>query len=110
MLPKEIENVILERVHARLVRDNGLQRYWDDNYYRSDNGISAEWTFGFFWLSIVYSKRGEYEKAREWFERGILTMTPEGDLPELYQNGKPNGNTPLAWSHSMAIIAAKKLK
>jgi len=44
-----------------------------------------------------------------WFARGMSTMTPEGDLPELYQNGRPNPNTPLAWTHSLAIIAAKEL-
>ena len=109
MLPREIEDTILERITTRLIQPNGVNRYLDDNYYRSDNGVSAEWTFGFFWLAIVYAKRGDMNTARYWFVRGMNTMTPEGDLPELYQNGEPNQNTPLAWSHSLAIIAAHQL-
>ena len=109
ILPHDVEDEILNRVETRLVQSKGVNRYLDDNYYRSDNGISAEWTFGFFWLAIVYAERGKTNIAHYWFERGMSTMTPEGDLPELYQNGEPNPNTPLAWSHALAIIAAKKL-
>ena len=110
MLPGDIEDVVLDRIESRLIQSMGVNRYLDDNYYRSDNGISAEWTMGFFWLSIVYAERGERDIAIEWFKRGMNTMTPEGDLPELYVNGAPNPNTPLAWSHSLAIIAAHKLE
>ncbi len=109
IIPREIEDIILYRVTTRLIQSRGVNRYLDDNYYRSDNGISAEWTFGFFWLALVYAKRGARAQAKMWFARGMSTMTPEGDLPELYQNGRPNPNTPLAWTHSLAIIAAKEL-
>mgnify|MGYP001090911958 CR=1 FL=1 len=103
------EDAILERIERELIQERGVNRYLDDNYYRSDNGVSAEWCFGFFWLSLVYIRRSDREKALYWFERGMSTMTPEGDLPELYLNGAPNPNTPLAWTHSLALIAAKKL-
>jgi len=106
LLSEKTADIILGRVEEQLVRNNGLQRYWNDNYYRSDNGISAEWTMGFFWMSIIMSKRGRTIEAHDWFTRGLATITPEGELPELYQNGKPNKNTPLAWSHSLALIAA----
>jgi GH15 family glucan-1,4-alpha-glucosidase len=110
MVPREIEDIILYRITTRLVQPMGVNRYLDDNYYRSDNGVSAEWTFGFFWLALVYAKRGANAQAKMWFARGMNTMTPEGDLPELYQNGKPNPNTPLAWTHALALIAAKELQ
>lgn len=101
---------ILDRVIGNLTQSKGLNRYLDDNYYRSDNGISAEWTMGFFWLSIIFAEMGEKHDAEYWFNHGISTMTEDGLLPELYQNGKPNKNTPFAWSHALALIAQKKLK
>jgi len=96
---------IVRRIEEKLIQKKGLNRYWDDNYYRSQNGISGEWTMGFFWLSLIENARGNKKKAEMWFKRGTATETQEGMLPELYCDGKPNGNTPLAWSHSMAIIA-----
>ncbi|KKR78539.1 MAG: hypothetical protein UU22_C0020G0001, partial [Parcubacteria group bacterium GW2011_GWA2_40_8] len=94
----------------KLVQEHGLNRYWGDNYYRSDNGISAEWPMGFFWLSIIYSQMNKVEEAKHWFERGIAQITKKGDVPELYKNGHPNEHTPLAWAHAMALIALAKLK
>ncbi len=104
-----MQNEILARIKKTLVRTHGLNRYWGDNYYRSDNGMSAEWSMGFFWLSIIYTEKGDKDEAREWFLLGQKTLTPKGDIPELYQNGVPNAHTPLAWAHAMALIAAKKL-
>jgi phosphorylase kinase alpha/beta subunit len=109
LLSRDMEDVILARVKEKLVQSKGLNRYWGDNYYRSANGVSGEWTMGFFWLSIIYAKRGEYVEAWYWYNRGMETMTPEGYLPELYQNGNPNDHTPLAWSHALALIAETKL-
>ena len=110
IIPQEIADIILKRIESRLVQSKGLNRYWGDNYYRSENGISGEWTMGFFWLSIVYSERGDVVRAKYWYERGLETMTPGGYIPELYQNGKPNKNTPLGWAHALGIIAQKKIE
>jgi GH15 family glucan-1,4-alpha-glucosidase len=109
VISPDIRDEILQKIESTLVQSHGLNRYLGDNYYRSHNGISAEWTMGFFWLSIIYSKKGDKEKAQEWFHRGCAQITLDGHIPELYQNGLPNDNTPLAWAHSMAIIATKKL-
>ena len=119
-----IREIILDRAYRKLVQERGLNRYYGDNYYRSDNGISGEWPMGFFWLSIIASGIGEEKKrckdvegalewqrsARYWFDRGLQTALPNMDIPEIYQNGKPNEHTPLAWAHAMALIAEKKLK
>ncbi len=110
IVPREIADIILKRITDRLVQSKGLNRYWGDDYYRSENGVSGEWTMGFFWLSIVYSERGNALLAQFWYKRGLETRTKEGYLPELYQNGEPNKNTPLGWAHALAIIAEKKLK
>jgi len=109
LLSEDSSKEILNRITSRLVQKNGVNRYWSDNYYRSLNGVSAEWTMGFFWLALSYNELGNKEEAKKWFERGLATRTHNGLLPELYFNDKPNGNTPLAWSHSLAIIAGKKL-
>lgn len=110
VISDDMRDEILNRVTQNLVQSKGLNRYLNDNYYRSDNGISAEWTMGFFWLSIIYSEMGLKHDAEYWFNHGVSTMTQDGLLPELYQNGRPNKNTPLGWSHSLALIAQKKLK
>ncbi|OHA50390.1 MAG: hypothetical protein A3A97_03505 [Candidatus Terrybacteria bacterium RIFCSPLOWO2_01_FULL_40_23] len=110
IVSRDIREEILSRVKGKLVQEHGLNRYWGDNYYRSDNGISAEWPMGFFWLSIIYSQMNKVEEAKQWFERGIAQITKKGDVPELYKNGHPNEHTPLAWAHAMALIALAKLK
>lgn len=110
IVPREIADVLLRRIESRLVQSKGLNRYWDDNYFRSDNGISGEWTMGFFWLAIIYSERGERDKAVYWYERGIATATSDGEIPELYQNGEPNMHTPLGWAHALAIIAGTMVR
>lgn len=110
VVSKEMADTVLERVKETLVQKHGLNRYLGDNYYRSHNGISGEWPMGFFWLAIIYADRKEYLDARYWFERGMATITETGHLPELHQNGMPNDHTPLAWAHSLALIAATKLE
>lgn len=109
VVPQEVGDMILDRIEDVLVKTRGVNRYQHDVYYASDNGEEAEWTMGFFWLSIVYCERGDKEQALYWFKRGLDVVTDEGLLPELYTNGKPNKNTPLAWSHSFALIALAKL-
>jgi len=123
MLPP-VRSTVLALVEKKLVQKKGLNRYWGDEYYRSDDGISGEWPMGFFWLSIIYSecarekniRKGTKKevgrlkkRARYWFDRGLKTLTSENYIPEIYKNGVPNEHTPLAWAHAMALIAEKKL-
>ena len=102
-------DVILTRVKEKLVQEHGLNRYIQDSYYCSGNGIPAEWPMGFFWLSIIASQRNDIKQAEYWLNRGLEQKTPQGYIPELYTDGSPNKNTPLAWAHSLAIIAHLKL-
>ncbi len=109
VVSQEMTETILSGIKEKLVQKNGVNRYWGDNYYRSHSGISGEWTFGFFWLSIVYSELGNRKEAEHWYYQGVSSMTAEGHIPELYSNGEPNEHTPLAWAHALALIAKKKL-
>lgn len=111
IVSEQMAEEILNRVRSKLAQTWGLNRYWGDNYGgRSSSGVSAEWPLGFFWLSIIASDRGDEVSARNWFERGMKSQTPEGYLPEFMINGKPNERTPLAWTHAFALIALELLE
>ncbi len=96
-----------------LSQDRGFNRYWGDDYYRSTDGkyrgISAMWPMFKFLVSIIYSQRHEYDKSVEWFQNGTREITEDGKIPEAYKDNQPNDNTPLAWAHSLALIAFCKL-
>ncbi|MCK5044325.1 hypothetical protein KAR26_01170 [Candidatus Parcubacteria bacterium] len=101
-------DVILKQVKESLVKERGLNRYPGDSYH-AENGASAEWPMGFFWLSIIASQRNNFAEAEHWFKKGLNQINSEGHIPELYKNGEPNENKPLGWAHSFAIIAKLKL-
>ena len=69
----------------RLRQVHGFNRYWGDDYYRSDSGawdgISAEWPMFLFWASIICSTRGEWKAAYEWFLHGCEQITENGMIP-----------------------------
>jgi len=104
-----VADEILENVEYHLLRDRGVIRYKGDRYFNAnDDGWSeeAEWTFGLSWLAIIYEKRGNHEKAKEYLEKAKATTTKKGQ-PELYysNSSKYNENTPLGWSESLFLVA-----
>lgn len=106
---------ILKNVEYHLVRDRGVLRYKFDRYYNANaDGYSeeAEWCFGPAWLAIIYAERGEKDRAWYYLERARATVTPQGEVPELYYShtNRPNDNTPLAWAESMYVIALHKVR
>lgn len=110
IVSEKISDIIIARIKNNLVQEHGLNRYLDDNYYRSENGVSGEWPLGFLWLSISEFQRGNIKEAEKWLFKGIDQIIYKDCIPELYHNGSPNINSPLAWAHSFAIIALIKLK
>ena len=106
---------ILRNVEYHLVRDRGVIRYKLDRYYNAnEDGYSeeAEWSFGLSWLAIIYAMRGEKERAWYYLRQARGTVTPQGQVPELYFSNSPvpNDNTPLGWSESMYIVALAKVR
>jgi GH15 family glucan-1,4-alpha-glucosidase len=100
---------ILDHIEYHLLRERGVIRYKGDRYFnKNEDGWSeeAEWTFGLSWLSIVYEKLGDKEKAADYLEQAKKTSTKLG-LPELYfsNSTKYNENTPLGWSESLFVVA-----
>jgi GH15 family glucan-1,4-alpha-glucosidase len=105
IVSNEQRQAILANVELQLVRDMGLIRYAGDKYY--NNGLEAEWTFGFPWLAIIYRNMGDSSKYEHYMRKTTLAMTWNMELPELYYGGtrQPNENTPLAWSEAMLLCA-----
>ena len=106
---------ILRNVEYHLTRDKGVIRYKLDRYYnQNEDGYSeeAEWCFGLSWLAIVYAERGQKDRAWYYLERARKTVTPEGQVPELYYShtNTPNDNTPLGWAESMYVVALQKVR
>lgn len=115
----EMADVILSRIadghrneqgdFHKLVQPLGINRYWGDDYRRSQDGVSAQWQWDFL-VSIIFAQRHEYEKATAWFKRGAERITPEGYITEaFYSDGRPNDHTPLGWMLALALIAFSKL-
>lgn len=105
----EQREVILKNVEYHLLRERGVIRYKGDRYYnKNEDGVSeeAEWTFGLSWLSIIYERMGNKEKAEYFLEQAKQTVTKKG-IPELYfsNSTKYNDNTPLGWSESLFVVA-----
>ena len=102
--------LILKNIEYQHVRRRGVIRYKCDRYYNANSdgwSEEAEWTFGSPWLAIIYSLRGEHEKARHYLSLTEQCITHEGKLPELYYSNsdRPNENIPLAWSESLYVVA-----
>jgi GH15 family glucan-1,4-alpha-glucosidase len=106
---------ILRNVEYHLTKDKGVIRYKTDRYYNNNakDGWSeeAEWCMGLSWLAIIYAERGDRERAEYYLECARSTITPGGQIPELYYSHteRPNDNTPLGWAESMYVIALKKV-
>lgn len=114
IVSSEIAEEILKNLEYHLERNRGILRYRNDHYYnKNEDGYSeeAEWTMGFPWLSIIYSMRGNREKAEYYFEKAKTTFDQNGLIPELYYSNsdRPNGNTPLGWAESLFVVALLRL-
>jgi len=97
------KSLILKNVEEKLLREKGVIRYINDQYF--NKGKDASWTFGLAWLAVVY-KDIDKIKYEFYLQKTIEAMTDNHELPELYINDEiPNENTPLAWTHAMHLVA-----
>jgi len=108
---KEETEIILSNVEYFLTRDMGVIRYRNDRYYNKNkvDGYSeeAEWSMGLAWLSIIYARMGNLEKAEHYLERSGKTVNKDGLIPELWYSHttESNDNIPLGWAESMYVVA-----
>ncbi len=96
------KELILKNVEEKLLREKGVIRYINDQYF--NKGKEASWTFGLAWLAVIY--KNNKEKYEFYLQKTIEAMNENNELPELYINDEiPNENTPLAWTHAMHLVA-----
>ncbi len=99
---------IVQNVETQLQRKHGVIRYLGD-IYEADGSEEPEWVMGIPWLGIAYHELGDMQKARHYLAETEKLYTGNG-LPESYlANNEACVHTPLAWSHSMALILRAKL-
>jgi len=105
IVSEEIALQIINNVEEKLVREKGVIRYIDDQYFNDDG--EAQWTFGFPWLAIIYKKLDNVDKYKYYVDKTINVMNSNGELPELYLAASQvgNENTPLGWSQGMFLLA-----
>ena len=101
----EQKELILRNIEKFLVKNKGVIRYVDDQYYNRGLG-EAEWTMGFPWLAIVYKEMGRPDKYAEYMRKTVEVMNSNGELPELYyaNSERHNENTPLGWAQSLFLV------
>jgi len=105
IVTKKQANQILKNVEFHLLRDKGIIRYQDDEYYNKGLG-EAEWCMGFPWLSIIYKQLGRMDKHAYFMRKTIEAMNDKGELPELYyaNSDMHNENSPLGWGQSLFLV------
>ena len=103
----EQRDAILDGVERLLVRERGVCRYLGDRYYGDDSN-EASWTMGLPWLAIIYKLMNKPHKHAFYMRKCIDALNSDGELPELYyaNSSRHNENTPLAWAHSLMVVAA----
>lgn len=113
VVTRDVAQKIIENMHYQLDRRSGVIRYRNDYYYNNNQDCyseEAEWVMGFPWLSIIYSRWGDKEKARNYLHKTKKLEVEGNKLPELYYSNsdKPNENIPLGWAESLCVVALKE--
>lgn len=104
----------LQLVKERLMSDLGIKRYESDVYdcmVEHCNHLkkgAGSWPLLMFWYITVLSKLNQKDEAKKLFENYIKNF--KDYIPEqLFDNDIQVSVSPLCWSHSMFVIAAKEL-
>jgi len=104
VVDKKTAKSILRNVEIKLVREKGVIRYKDDEYY-NENG-EAEWTMGLAWLAIIYRQLKMPDKYALYMRKCVAAINEKGELPELYfaNSNTHNENSPLGWAQSLFLV------
>jgi len=107
IVTKKQRNHILKNIESKLVKDKGVIRYINDQYYNK-NG-EAQWTMGLPWLAIIYRKLKNRKKYNHYIRKTISAMNENHELPELYfaDGSGHNENCPLAWSQALYVASLR---
>jgi len=119
-------NAIIKNIESKLVRENGVIRYENDEYYNINsrvtlytyrglfnaqaegklNGNEAEWTLGFPTLILAYAACGMQPPKHYLNKMKTIAGSNNGVIPELYYSGTNicNLNKPLGWACNLFKI------
>lgn len=100
------KETILKNIENSLVRQRGVIRYHNDQYYNKSG--EAEWTMGLAWLAIIYKIDKNQSKYIYYMKKTLECFNDKSELPELYyaNSTEHNDNSPLGWAQSLYIVAA----
>ena len=105
----------VKAIEKQNCKDGGVYRYKNDRYDGTvklgilNLGGAGVWPVLNFWMSIYYTLAGEKKKAIKYFWWVLDRIHPYEYIPEQIKDNRPASIIPLAWSHAMFIITAKKL-
>ncbi len=93
-----------------------VHRYENDDYdgwmYRGMHRKKGAgyWPLLNFWMSVYYAEEGNKRKAMRYYNRVISDLDGKTHIPEqIFKNKAQVSVSPLCWSHSMFVIASRKL-
>jgi glucoamylase len=106
----------VKEIEKKLVINGGVHRYEFDDYdgwmyeeMHRKKGAGA-WPLLNFWMSIYYSVKSDRNNAERYYIWVFDRVNEKGYIPEqMFENEIQTSVCPLAWSHSMFIIASKFL-
>ncbi|MCD6229905.1 MAG: glycoside hydrolase family 15 protein [Candidatus Diapherotrites archaeon] len=108
----------IKLIEEKLSDNLGIHRYEHDEYdgwmynkttHRKKGG--GYWPLLNFWLTICYLEQGNNEKALKYHNKVLEDIKNKKFIPEqIFNNDIQKSVCPLCWSHSMFVIASKKLK
>ncbi len=108
---KKMQNTVEKIIEKNSIDDGGLLRYPGDKYCGAVmNGQvtltgAGTWPLLSFWMAIYFHLRGDTKNAGKYFLRPLEKI--DEYIPEqIFKDKKKASIRPLAWSHSMFIIAA----
>jgi len=106
----------INEIEKRLSVNGGIHRYEHDDYdgwltegeHRKKG--SGAWPLLNFWLSVYYERKGDMNKAKQYYNWVLKRIRDDCFIPEqIFENDIQVSVSPLLWSHAMFIIASDKL-
>ncbi len=104
----------VNEIEAKLKRNGGLRRNQFDVYDGMiENNLLQKkgagcWPILNFWAAIYYSIKGEQSKAEQYYN-WVIEKVDQYIPEQFFENNIQVSISPLAWSHSMFLIASKYL-
>ena len=104
-------------IENKIVRDFGVYRYENDEYdgwmYKKNihrKKGAGYWPLLNLWMAIYYGESGNKNKALKFYNKVLDDMKGKYIPEQVFNNKIQSSVSPLCWSHSMFVIASKKLE